>query len=401
MNTPHDIVIAPTSEGYSARSLWDSHEIATGPSASAVIQAAIDQLNGLGGEVHLRRGEYLLTEPVRLAPRVLFRGSGRGTRLIVAGEHGIVATDVRGPVVADLALESQKMHTAANGIIFDGIGEGRIRDVHCQDFREAGLLVRNHSFLCDLSGCRAANNAGAGIRFHNIERGSHMGAFPPNLVNNCMAYGGGKGFECDRALLVDFTGCLATHTSGSGFHIHNVSNSILISGCRTFKNFGDAVRVEQSHEFNASSNIFCWHRGRGIVLDDVSWGVICGNEIIDSGSEMTGGEAAIGIDLRGQSRAIQITGNTIFNWGGQGLLSYGIREAATCTNNAIAENNFNFYEHADIESAGTGTRVGPRVSQKEPAYHGDPAGPDPRFSDEPLLAWLSDKPLPPGGLRDH
>jgi hypothetical protein len=49
------------------------------------------------------------------------------------------------------------------------------------------------------------------------------------------------------------------------------------------------VVADHSHEFNLSSNIFCWHERHGVLIQDRNWGTIAGNEVIDTGSYNPGG----------------------------------------------------------------------------------------------------------------
>jgi hypothetical protein len=361
--------------------------------AATVLQSALSAAGEAGGgEVELQPGVFRLQEPLRLPSRTTLRGSGRGTRLVVDAADGegvgVLAQGAKGAVVRDLAIHAGAEGTQRAGAVFDDCGDCQMIDVYAQDFAGCGLVVRNNSFLCEVRGCKLANNGEAGLRLEQLADKGRVGDYIPNLVTNCIAYGGGHGFQTIRCIVANFVACQAFQVNRCGFRIEGVSNSVLLSGCRTFKIVGDAVSVEASHEFNATGNIFCWHRGRGIVLRDVSWACISGNEIIDSGSEMTGGDAAIGVLLAGKTEAVQITGNTIFNWGGQGLMTYGVREEATCRNNAIVANNFNWWDRADIFAEGENTRVENNTGRQSPAYHGSPEGPDPRFNLDAMMAFL-------------
>lgn len=376
-----------------ARGAVDQRLLAEG-SASAAIQRALDAAGSTGGaEVIISPGNYRLESPLRVPSRTTLRGSGRGSRLDCACTEaeplGVLAKGVQGACVRDLAVYATSRSQFA-GVVLDDAGDSQIFDIYAQGFGGHGVVVRNNSFLCEVRGCKLANNAISGLLMSELTQGGRVGDFLPNLVSNCIAYGGGHGFMAHHCIVTNFVGCQAFQVNQCGFRIQAVSNSVLISGCRTFKIIGDAVSVDASHEFNASSNIFCWHRGRGIVLNDVSWGTISGNEIIDSGSEMTGGDAAIGVLLSGFTRGIQITGNAIFNWGGQGLMTYGVKEEATCSNNAIVANNFNWWDRADILAEGQGTQVANNTGQKSPAYHGTPDGPDPRFSLDAMMAFIQE-----------
>jgi hypothetical protein len=83
--------------------------------------------------------------------------------------------------------------------------------------------------------------------------------------------------------LANIVGCTVYQPTQYAYHLRRACNSILISGRRSFQVEKHAVVMENTHKLNISSNIFCWHRNYGIVLKDMSWGTVCGNEFIDSG----------------------------------------------------------------------------------------------------------------------
>ncbi len=156
-------------------------------------------------------------------------------------------------------------------------------------------------------------------------------------------------------------------TKDIGFHIRNVSNSVLVSGCRTFQIDNDAICVENSHEINISSNIFCWHRGNGIVLRDVTWGSINANNVIDTGVN----KQMVGILMENKTKGLQVTGNSIFNWPGHHPMSVAIKEDSSCMNNQIIANNIN-HCNVDISSEGKGTMVQNNISETKQPYLGKP-----------------------------
>ena len=178
------------------------------------------------------------------------------------------------------------------------------------------------------------------------------------------------------------------------FHLLKHSNSVLITGCRTYQIQNDAVVVENSHEINISSNIFCWTEGNGIVLDQVKWGTISANNVIDSGSinpfdphkdslktteevkrnlRSPNDRKSIksGIVVKNMTQGVTITGNAVFNWPATPKMKYGIVEDATCENNIISSNNINFYSIADVHSEGKGTKVMGNVGFAEVPYTGN------------------------------
>jgi parallel beta-helix repeat protein len=276
------------------------------------------------------------------------------------------------------------------GIIIDNCGEFSLNNLQLISFDRYGIWVRNNAFLGDIRGCRFAGNREAGLCLDHLEQGGRLGDYLPNAVADCTAFGGDTGILCNRAIVVNITGCQVFQTGKTGFTVRAVSNSVLISGCRTFKMEGDAVKVEQSHEINISSNTFCWQRGTGIVLSDVSWGTVSGNNVIDSGSECTGGPRAVGIILKGETRGIQVTGNAVFNWGGQGMMTAGIRETESCSHNQITNNNLNYFLEKGVDSRGTGSIAVDNIEIAKPAYLGSPDNPDPRFNIDAMNRYIRD-----------
>ena len=249
---------------YKVRGRIDGIEKKTAATADEAIQFAVDSLPQ-GGEVLLQPGSFLLRREIRLGSRVWLRGSGSATALRVAERHdsgvAVSATGRDGATVSDLAIEG-----GGNGIVLDNCGACAVRAVLCSRPREHGVWLRNNSFLCAVESCRMAGTGQSAIFLEMLYRGGRAGDYVPNRVGGCIVYGGGAGIECSRAIVADITGCEVFQTAGPAFHIRNTSNSILVSGCRSFQIGGDAVVVDRSDEINLSSNIFCWHQGHGIVL---------------------------------------------------------------------------------------------------------------------------------------
>ncbi|MEQ9032944.1 MAG: NosD domain-containing protein [Aggregatilineales bacterium] len=337
------------------RGCIDHHEYHASENASSALQTAIDTLseNG-GGDIYLHPGNYLITEPIKLASNITLRGSNRGTWLSIQCETGLLLDTVDGVTICDLAVTNDGQ--AKNGIVVDNCGDCVVRDVFCSGFTDYGIWVRNNSFLCELRGCKLADNGKSNLYFDTLAKDGRGGDFVPNLATNCITYGGGTGIETKNAIVLNLIACVVFQPQNIGFHIHSISNSVLISGCRTFQCEQQAVVVDESHEINISSNVFCWHRGDGIVLRNVAWGTITGNEIIDSGVRVRQPPYTIGIVLEGETRGVQVTGNTIFNWGDQVPMRGGIKEEATCHDNILSINNINYYEDFDIISEGKNTQ---------------------------------------------
>jgi parallel beta-helix repeat protein len=368
-------------------------QIAEYNDAGKAIQSAVDLLDE-GGTISLLNGEYVLNQTIYLAKEVSMKGSGRKTILKVIQTDstgvGLMATGLKGITVSDMSIISAKSQDAVAGICFDHCGDSEIKDVYVEGFKKYGIWLRNNSFLCHINNCTATANMQANIYTDSLFW-SRAGEYMPNLITNCITYGGYNGIETSKSIVLNIVGCIVHQPQNYGFYIHNVSNSVLISGSRTYQTGSHAVWVDKSHEINITGNIFCWSRGKGLVLSSVDWGTVSGNNIIDSGSERYGGfistEDAVGLELQ-KSRCIQITGNSIFNWGGQSIMLYAIREDAASSNNSISSNNMNYYSEGSIKSYGNNTIVTDNIALKSPALNGNPDGPDPLFDPGKLVNFI-------------
>ena len=354
------------------------------PSAGAAVQSAVDALAETGGVVMLGRGTFRMAEPIRLADQVCLRGSGRGTRLVVDAANdagiGVLGQGVSGVVIADLVVLSESQRASA-GIVLDACGDCKLHGVFCANFGDYGIWLRNSSFLCEVSGCSLAGNGRANLYLDTLRAGQY-GNFIPNLVTNCIIYGGGTGIECHRAIALNIVACTVHQTRSTAFHIHSRSHSVAISGARAYQISGDAVLIEDSHEFSLAGSVLCWHTGHGVAARDACWGTITGNQITDSGSYNPGGPdraltfAALpadlplhnGIDLR-NVKGYQITGNTIFNWSAAPPLGCGVYEDEYSFKNSIIGNSVNFFADAAVRSAGQASTARDNTAHAERPYN--------------------------------
>ena len=381
-----NLVVLKSASGYRAMTQFTHEVIEEADNAHTVLQAAANMMADTGGQVLLSRGVFALDKALLLGDNVELCGCGRGTKLICTSpsdEAVLNCRSTKGVVIRDLAVIGAKRPAdgaVGTGVLLDGAGDCRIIDVFCAGFEQHGIWVRNSSFLCEIRGCSLAGNGVANLFLDGLERGSY-GDYIPNLVTNCTIYGGGKGIDCNRTIVLNIVACVVYQTNDVAYHVRNTSNSVLISGCRSFQITGNAVVAENSHEFNLSSNIFCWATGHGVVIDDCFWGTICGNEIIDVGSLNPGGdnfkfaaknlgqhEPFRGIDLR-HVRGYNISGNTIFNWSVCPPMEYGIYEDNASYQNTITGNNVNYYTRSDIVSQGYGSIVANNIGRAERPFN--------------------------------
>lgn len=377
---------------YAERDLYKAmtrvtHEvILSSHQAGEAIQAAVDAAGEVGGQVFIEPGRYPITGPIRLRSRVRLSGVGRGTRLEVADEAGILLAGLDSAEVADLTIVAAKGSVAQAGLILDGCGDCQATNVLAGGFAAHGIWLRNHSFLCTIRGCSTAGNGQSNICLDTLAMHGRAGRYLPNLITGCMVYGSGVGIEARRAVVANITDCCVFQTAGSGLHVHSGSNSVVVTGCRTFQVGKHAVLVEDSDEFNLSSNIFCWQIEDGVVIRNAHWGTINGNEIIDSGSYNSGVEDRTatwdqfpadwpphsGLKLL-NVHGYNISGNTIFNWGVCPPMEYGIYEDDACFKNNITGNSINFFAKEGVMSLGRESAVGNNVAHAD-RPHQDRAG---------------------------
>jgi parallel beta-helix repeat protein len=334
------------------------------------IQNRIDQLPASGGKVKLPEGEIVIQKPIILKNNVWLQGEGRSTVLLVEDSAGIILQGLKGARVSDLVVKSTERHSAKTGILLENSGDCQVDNVLTQGFARFGIALTDDSFLCEISSSKSADNGQANFYFGNLNAGGRGGDFVPNLVNNCISYGGKYGFECDKAIVLNLTGCVVFQSIDYGYYLHSTSNSVNISGSRSFQVETDAVYVDNSHEVNISSNIFCWQRGNGIVLNKANWGTVSANNFIDNGVLTRDGSYKNGVVLENQTKGIQVTSNAIFNWGDQAPMEYGIIEDKTCAFNLIANNNINYYTREGISSMGNNTLVSNNVMKGDSAFIG-------------------------------
>lgn len=343
-------------EKYYVREVFTLEKTEPFHSADEAIDYCLKQLGDKGGSIHLHRGDYQIEHTIQLSSRITLSGAGRSTRLIASdtgdekNQAMLLGQGIDRVKIENLAVIGTEDGYWKTGIVLRDCGDCSVTHVCCESFSDYGIHLTENSFLCEISHCRLGNHGKANIFLENLATNGRGGDYVPNLISNCQTYGGGTGVELKRALLVNIVGVLVYQASKHSFHLHSKSNSVLISGCRSFQCGGDAVVVENSHELNISSNIICWQRGHGIVLRRVSWGTVSANEVIDSGVRDPNEVSRHGIFLLEQSRGLSISGNAIFNWGDQVPMENGVYETEDCEKNSIIGNTINFCKHKGVAS---------------------------------------------------
>jgi hypothetical protein len=391
MDSWENLIVFGAATGYRVLTEMTRETVYQATRADKAIQWAIDALAKRGGQVALGRGDFPIEESLVLASSVKLCGGGRSSKLRVrAGGVGLRVEQRRDVEIQDLSIVAEGGE-AKTGLLIDDSGACQVRNVYCAGFARYGIWVRNNTFLCEIRGCTLAGNGepgvGANLYLDHLARGRY-GNFVPNLITNCTIYGGGKGIECNRTIVLNIVACVVYQTQGAAYTVRNTSNSVLISGCRSFQITGPAVLVDDSHEFNLSSNIFCWHTEQGVLVRNCNWGTIAGNEVIDTGSYNPGGPDHAtqfselpddvpqynGIELL-NAQGYSVTGNTVFNWGVCPKMLYGIREDAQSYRNTITGNNVNYYDEGDVLSEGRESIAGHNAGYPDLPYQsGESAG---------------------------
>lgn len=372
-----DLLILPRNDEYLVRPLYGEDPGNLFSSGDAALSFAIGALSGRGS-ITLASGTYLLEKEVALRSGLTLRGSGWGTELCFAEKHdsGIALSGegLDSVVVSDLSIKSGLDGGLGKvGVRFRNCGGCEVSDAQFVGLAVSGVEIVDNSFLCEVRGCRFGDIGGRAILMKDLFADGRGGDFVPNLITNCIIYGGGAGIECDKAIVLNIVACEAYQTQGPGFLIHKHSNSVLLSGCRTFQIRNDAVVVDASHEINITGNIFCWHDGNGIVLRDVTWGSVTGNNVIDTGhinivddealknwtysarvpADMdVGSHLKHGILLEQICKGLVLTGNAIFNWGTNTPLRHGIEVKDDCIDIMVTGNHINYSEGEGVAIAG-------------------------------------------------
>jgi hypothetical protein len=374
-NTTIALKIQPSSGYYQVIQQDNGELLFQEKDAGSALQKAIDLIPIQGGKILLSTGIYKLNSTVKLKSGISLEGMGFATVFDISGmDRDSVAfylKDLNSVSLDNFAVKSNKNDSGVSGILADQCGSCNFFDLSFVNLGRYGIWLRNDTFLSEIRGCRFAGIKESGIFLENLNGQGRGGDFVPNLVSNCIFYGGGAGIECKYTIVLNIIGCLAYQTSRPAFYLHSNSNSILISGCRTFQIEDNAVVVDKSDEINITGNIFCWHDKNGIVLSDVTWGTISGNNIIDTGNKpfvaVSKDQAReywkpipenmkdyqfTGIDIRNGSRGLTVTGNAIFNWNSNPPLNYGIYEDESCESNLISSNNINYFTEKGVLSKG-------------------------------------------------
>lgn len=373
-----NLVVAEANGSYKVLEQLSSQELLVSKSADEAIQFAIDLLPK-GGVINLLAGNYLVKKQINLKSFITLTGSGTSSVIRIQPGHD-TGIAIQGDSVVKVIINnfsviaSRNDSLALSAIRLSGCGDCLVSDITCLGMKRAGVWFNASTYLSEIRSCKFLNIEGAGVFLDNLATGIG-GEYLPNLVHNCIAYRCGIGFLLNRAIVANLNGCIA-HQCKNAFNLQR-SNSICITGGRSFQIEEEAVIVNGSHEINITGNIFCWSVKEAIKVTNVRWGTITGNNLIDVGSinyyipELNPDKkqhlafpppvdleiplfSALTLD---DVKGVTITGNALFNWPVCPKMLYGIYEKDNCSSNLITSNNINWVQNEGVKSLGKNTIV--------------------------------------------
>lgn len=163
-NSAADYVVSKSNSGViTARSGADGSMLSSGTDATAVIQAAIDQLPATGGKVYIAAGSYELTATIKITDKHGVHLSGAARGIMFSGGHE--GTSLRSSKAIDL------LHIHGGEPKIAGV---MISDLHLigsgKDNGKAGILVTGKDDLLSLHQV-GANNCSVGFHLKGSEPG--------------------------------------------------------------------------------------------------------------------------------------------------------------------------------------------------------------------------------------
>jgi len=360
------LVVSSDGDSFLVKGSFSGVDHCRAGTASESLARAVALIPQTGGEVFLEPGTYLLEEPLRLKSNLKLGGAGGAVLAPAAGwagEAALVCEGLDNAVIEGVEVRGDEEGRMAAGIILDDCGDCALRNVRCRQVKGYGVWIRNGSFLCTVEGCSVHECEQANVFFENLKPGRY-GDFVPNTLSNCMIYGGDKGVLCRMTVCANMVGCTVYQPRDVAFHLDR-SNSILISGCRTYLCGRNAVRIEGGHENNVTGCIFGRQGAECMVISDSYWGVVSANEMIFTGAyKKTGPNREAGAERPEEVRTVSdvlrmsdahgysVTGNVLFNWSTAPVIDEGIREDERSSHNVFSANNVNYFRGRGIDSPG-------------------------------------------------
>ena len=373
-------IIYQNGDSTEARGRVTGDVLATNAEAHRVFQTVMDKIKAQGGgKVEIESGTFAIDQPVRVFSDTEVVGSGKSTLLTLgasnAQQSGVIfrVSDQDRVTLADMRCHGAASNDSSSAILLERTSFTTVRNVYAADFSGYGFWLKDDSFACKFENNYTSGNDRAGTMIQGTQHGKTRGGrFVPNKIVGCYSYAeDGHGFEFYKAICQDIVSSVVYLAKGHGIYMRE-STSNLISGNRIFMGEKDGILIEDTYEMNISSNICGWNWGDNLTLNHCVWGTVSANEFIDAGGREREG---YGIYMKRGTKAMQISGNAIFNWWDNQALTTGIYEGEDCLENQITDNVINYYKKSDVESLGENSVASNNLGLPHP--YGWPAyGPD-------------------------
>jgi len=212
---------------------------------------AVKHLNNRGGKILIRAGIHEVASPLKLINRLEVEGEGIATALYVS-DHFVesstvfIADTLDDVSVRNLSIKQLNDKSAMTGIVYNHCGTSKIIDVIVLGLTGNGICLKNSSFLCEIRGCTLGKIKNSAVLLQNLSKG-RAGDWVPNLISNCTVYSSGMGIELDSSIVVNVLDCQVFQTRSHAYFLHSQSNSVLVSGCRSYQIQDVAIKVISSH----------------------------------------------------------------------------------------------------------------------------------------------------------
>lgn len=327
--------------------------------ASVTIQWAIDNIDNSGtkgGEVHIKKGEYLINNYLVLRDNIWLHGDGESTLLYANAriKSTILMQDLSMAVVSDLTLINKNNGLKSPiGIWIERCINCQVINVFIHDFTR-GILHNGESCLTLINNNTFKNNT---TSIDIMNGGGVIGRWLPVLVTENVITGGETGIYCN-ALCTNINKNTISATGGRAIVAN--ANSIVVRENRISNVDGDFAIWGNGQEFNCTGNIISNVKGGGIRTR-TRWGSISNNQIRNCGSNGNPSIAILVVNdvdkFEGMAESKVIYGNIIINDSNHNSLEYGIKEDGKF--NVIMNNEIENVSKKKVKSAGEGTIIVP------------------------------------------
>ncbi len=320
--------------------------------ASTAIQYAVDNA-GSGGNVHLARAIYPLTNSVNMRSGVHVEGVRRGTELRLSAGLGIA-------IRLDGVVNAQVSHLAVTpgsntsggtqGIRLNNSSQCSIADCVILGFKDYGIHAIGGSSVTVYRNT-IADNGLANIYFEHVGSG--------NRVESNTVFWGGTGVLAESTDATSIRGNIFHRNRNRGLDADAACSSISFQGNRVYWADVGGVRIG-GNNIEVKYNIITWNRGDGIVVKGGRGGEVAGNNVTDSVEAVIGS----GNDLKygvifDDTRNVTLRANAIWNWDDweTGKLQSGVLISSNSSSNSVRYNNIHYYQDKSVDNKGSGNSI--------------------------------------------